>query len=146
MVNLYRMRQLMNRRSTRILWEIEKEQARATKITTVLTGMPRSGGNHDQVQDGAVKLVELKEAYGELMMELDQMREELKPLIDTIENEDLRAAMRLRYINGKRPEDIADAICLADRTIYRYLVRAENELCRRYPNKIIHGKIPSNCQ
>ena len=147
MVNLYRMRMLMSRKTVKILWRIEQEQARATKITTVLTGMPRGGGGgHDQVADGAVRLTELKEAYGEAIAELEQMQEELRPLIDTLENTDLRASMRLRYLKGYKPEEIADAISLADRTIYRYLLRAENELCRRYPDKVIHGNIPQSCQ
>ena len=146
MVNLYRMRQLMSRQTARLLWEIEQEEARATKITTVLTGMPRGGGQHDQVQEGAIKLVELKEAYSELLVELQEMRTELEPLIDTLENTDQRASMRLRYLKGYKPEQIADAINLADRTIYRYLVKAENELCRKYPKKVIHGRNPLNCQ
>ena len=38
MVNLYRMRQLL-RQTVKVQWRIEREQARATKVTTVLTGM-----------------------------------------------------------------------------------------------------------
>lgn len=146
MVNLYRMRQLMNRKTVSILWQIEQEQAKATKVTTVLTGMPRGGGQHDQVSSGAIKLAELKEVYSELITELETMRNELAPLIDTLDNIELRAAMRLRYLKGYKPEQIADAICLADRTIYRYLVKAENELCRNFPEKVIHGQLPSSCQ
>jgi DNA-directed RNA polymerase specialized sigma24 family protein len=146
MVNLYRMRMLMSRKTVNLLWRIEQEQARATKITTVLTGMPRGGKGSDQVADGAVRITELKEAYSESIAELEMMRQELLPLINTLDNVDLRAAMLLRYIKGRRPEEIADAISLADRTIYRYLLRAENELCRRYPDKIIHGQKPQNCQ
>jgi DNA-directed RNA polymerase specialized sigma24 family protein len=108
--------------------------------------MPRGGKGSDQVADGAVRITELKEAYSESIAELEMMRQELLPLINTLDNVDLRAAMLLRYIKGRRPEEIADAISLADRTIYRYLLRAENELCRRYPDKIIHGQKPQNCQ
>ena len=146
MVNLYRMRMLMTRRTIKVYWKIEQAQARATKITTTLTGMPRGGSGHDQVADGAIDITELKEQYEEIIGELSRMREELEPLISTIDNIDVRVAMHLRYIKGCRPEDIADAICLADRTVYRYLKRAENELCRRYPDKVIHGNLPQNCQ
>ena len=146
MVNLYRMRMLMNRKTVKILWKIEQAQATATKITAQLTGMPHGGAGYDQVSEGAIKISELKEAYGEVIAELSDMRDELEPLINTLDNVDLRAAMQLRYIKGYNPEEIADAICLADRTIYRYLMRAENELCRRYPDKVIHGNIPQNCQ
>ena len=139
-INLFRMRQLM-RQVPRKLWQIEQERAKATKITTVLTGMPRASGNHSQVEDGAIKLSELEAAYREVLDELETMRKALDPLISTIENADLRAAMRLRYIDGHRPETIADAIPLADRTVYRYLKRGENELCQRYPDQVRHDNL-----
>lgn len=135
MINLYRMRQLM-RQVPRKLWQIEQEEARATKITTVLTGMPRGGSGRNQVEDGAIKLAELKEAYAETLGELHYMRIELEPLISELDNTDDRAVMRLRYIQGFSPEDIAESIHRTDRSIYYYLSRAENEICRRHPEKV----------
>ena len=135
MVNLYRMRQLI-RQTVKVQWKLEQEEARATKITTVLTGMPRGGGNHDQVQDGAIKLTELKEAYSEVLNELEEMRKTLDPLINDLENPDDRAVIRLRYIKGFSPEDIADAICKTDRSVYYYLSRAEDQLVRKYPEDV----------
>ena len=44
--------------------------------------------------------------------------------------------MRLRYIKGFSPEDIAEAIHRSDRSIYYYLSRAENEICRKHPDKV----------
>lgn len=135
MVNLYRMRQLI-RQTVKVQWKLEQEEARATKITTVLTGMPRGGGNHDQVQDGAIKIAELKDAYREVLNELEEMRKVLDPLINSLENPDDRAVMRLRYIKGFSPEDIADAICKTDRSVYYYLSRAEDQLVRKYPEDV----------
>lgn len=135
MINLYRMRQLM-RQVPRKLWQIEQEEARATKITTVLTGMPRGGSGRNQVEEGAIKLAELKEAYAETLVELHYMRIELEPLISELDNTDDRAVMRLRYIQGFSPEDIAESIHRTDRSIYYYLSRAENEICRRHPEKV----------
>ena len=134
-INLYRMRQLM-RQVPRKLWQIEQEEARATKITTVLTGMPRGGSGKNQVEDGAIKLAELKEAYAEVLGELHYMRIELEPLIGELDNADDRAVMRLRYIQGFSPEDIAESIHRTDRSIYYYLSRAENEICRNHPEKV----------
>jgi DNA-directed RNA polymerase specialized sigma24 family protein len=142
MVNLYRMRQLM-RQVPRKLWQIEQEKAKATKITTVLTGMPRGGSGRNQVEDGAIKLAELKEAYEAVMNELHYMQIELIPLIDTLEDARLSAAMRLRYINGYSQNEIADAIYVADRSVRRYLMLAERELCKRYPDKIVMSS--ANC-
>ena len=135
MVNLYRMRQLM-RYTIKARWKVEKEMARATKITSTLTGMPRGGAGHDQVADGAIQIDEVKRAYRETLGELEQMQRELDPLIDNLENPDDRAVMRLRYIECYSPEDIAEAIHRTDRSVYYYLSRAEDQLTRKHPDKV----------
>ena len=135
MVNLFRMRNLM-RQTLKVQWKIEQEEAKATKTTTVITGMPHGGGGHDHVADGAISIAEIKSVYSEVLHELETMRYELEPLISTLENPDDRAVMRLRYIRGFSPEDIADAIHRTDRSIYYYLSRAEDQLARKYPDKV----------
>lgn len=135
MVNFYRMRQLM-RRTLKVQWKIEQEEAKATKITSVMTGMPHGGPGHDQVADGAISISEIKAAYKEVLDELEGMRKELDPLINSLDNPDDRAVMRLRYINGFSPEDIAEAINRTDRSIYYYLSRAEDQLARKFPDKV----------
>lgn len=135
MINLFRMRQLL-RQTVKVQWRIEQEEARATKITTVLTGMPRGGGQHDQVQDGAIRVAELKDAYREIMEELETAQAALDPLISELNDADDRAVMRLRYIKGFSPEDIAEAIHRTDRSVYYYLSRAEDQLARRFPDKV----------
>ena len=140
-INLFRMRQLM-RQIPRKLWQIEQERAKATKITTVLTGMPRASGNHSQVEDGAIKLAELEEAYADALKDLNEMRRLLVPLIDTLEDARLSATMRLRYINGYSQDEIAESIYVATRTVRRYLYQAEKELCQRYPDQVSADGIP----
>lgn len=135
MINLFRMRQLL-RQTVKVQWRIEQEEARATKITTVLTGMPRGGGQHDQVQDGAIRVAELRDAYREIMEELETAQAALDPLISKLEDADDRAVMRLRYIKGFSPEDIAEAIHRTDRSVYYYLSRAEDQLARRFPDRV----------
>ena len=134
-INLFQMRRLI-RETVKVQWRLEQERAKATKITTVLTGMPRASGNHSQVEDGAIRLADLQEAYAEVLSDLHDMRAVLDPLIDELENADDRAVMRLRYIKGFSPEDIAEAIHRSDRSIYYYLSRAENEICRKHPDKV----------
>lgn len=135
MINLYRMRQLL-RQTVKVQWRIEQEEARATKITTVLTGLPRGGSLHDQVQDGAIKIAELKDAYREIMAEIEAAQAALDPLISQLKDADDRAVMRLRYIKGFSPEDIAEAIHRSDRSVYYYLSRAEDQLARRFPDQV----------
>ena len=135
MVNLYRMRKLI-RDTVKLQWRREQATAKATKITAVLTGMPRGSGTGNQVEDGAIKISEVNDAYREVVDELEAMQKELDPLIDSLEKADDRAVMRLRYIKGYSPEDIADAIHRTDRSIYYYLSRAEDQLARNYPEKV----------
>jgi DNA-directed RNA polymerase specialized sigma24 family protein len=135
MINLFRMRQLL-RQTVKVQWRIEQEEARATKITTLLTGMPRGGGQHDQVQDGAIRVAELRDAYREIMEELETAQAALDPLISKLDDADDRAVMRLRYIKGFSPEDIAEAIHRTDRSVYYYLSRAEDQLARRFPDRV----------
>ena len=135
MVNLYRMRQEM-RKTLKVQWKIEQEEAKATKTTTVITGMPHGGGGHDQVADGAINILDIKAAYREVLESLERMRKELDPLIDSLDNPDDRAVMRLRYIKGFSPEDIAEAIHRTDRSIYYYRSRAEEQLARKHPDKV----------
>ena len=135
MINLFRMRQLL-RQTVKVQWRIEQEEARATKVTTVLTGMPRGGGQHDQVQDGAIRVAELRDAYREIMEELETAQAALDPLISKLDDADDRAVMRLRYIKGFSPEDIAEAIHRTDRSVYYYLSRAEDQLARRFPDRV----------
>lgn len=135
MVNLYWMRKRI-RDTVKIQWRIEQERSRAEKITTTLTGMPRATGNHSGVEDGAIRLSDLQDAYSETLAELERMKSELEPLIADLDNPDDRAVIRLRYLKGCSPEDIADAIHRTDRSIYYYLSRAENELVRKHPDKV----------
>lgn len=134
-INLFRMRKL-NRDTMKIQWRIEQEKARAEKSTTVITGMPRGGVEKDKVADGAVQIADLKETYREALEELQSMREMLDPLIDSLENVDDRAVMRLRYVKGYSPEDIAEAIHRTARSIYYYLDRAEDKIVKLYPDKV----------
>ena len=135
MVNLYRMRKLI-RDTVKMQWKVEQEQAKATRITTVITGMPRGSGNQSNVESGAIRISDLKEAYREVVNELNAMQAELDPIISDLTNADDRAVMRLRYIKGYSPEDIAEAIHRTDRSIYYYLSRAEDQLVRMHPDKV----------
>ena len=135
MVNLFRMRKLI-RDTVKLQWRKEQATAKATKITAVLTGMPRGSSTGNQVEEGAIKISEVNDAYREVVTELEAMQKELDPLIDTLGRADDRAVMRLRYIKGYSPEDIAEAIHRTDRSIYYYLSRAEDQLARMHPDSV----------
>ena len=131
-INLYRMRRLI-RETHKLLWKIERMQAYATKSSAALSELPWGRGNRSRVEEGAIRICELKEAYREALKELDDMRTTLDPMIDLLKNADDRAVMRLRYIKGFDPGDISGAICLTERMVYYILRRSEYTLTRMYP-------------
>ena len=135
MVNLSRMRMLIGY-ERRLQFRYQKKLANATKITTVLTGMPRATGNHSQVEDGAIELAEVEEAYHDVFDELKAMRAELRLLIRNLDNPDDRGIMQLRYIDGWDVKDIPDAVHLSERAMFYHLAGAERKLVQMYPDKV----------
>ena len=135
MVNLNRMRTLIGL-ERRLKFDRLKKLASATKITTVITGMPRGSGNHSQVEEGAIELADVEEAYREVLDELKQERAELGELLKSLDNPDDIGVMRLRYIDGYRLQDIPEAVNLSERAMYYHLAGAERKLARMYPDRV----------
>ena len=135
MVNLTRMRVLISY-ERRLRFKYQKKLASATKVTTQLTGMPRGSGNHSQVEDGAIELAEVEEAYRELLDELKGMRDELAKLLKCLDNPDDIGIMRLRYIDGMDLMAIPAAVNLSERAMFYHLSGAERKLIRMFPDKI----------
>ena len=127
MTDLRRMRQLMKRLPS-ILWEIERKEANATRVTSNITGMPRGGGGLNKTENARIKLIAVKDAYREALKELEELRIDLEPNLTQLTDEDERAIMRMRYIHGYEPEKIAEAVSYHPRTVYRKLKSAERKL------------------
>ena len=136
MVKLARMRQLI-KQIPPMVFQLNRAEANATTITTTLTGMPRGTDNHSKVEDGAILISALREAYTEAFDELNEMQDELEPLIDSLDDADCIAAMRLRYVMRYKPEEVAGDQYRDVRTVYRYLRRAEEQLIRMYPDRVV---------
>lgn len=135
MVNLSRMRTLIAYEQ-RLRFDRLKKLAKATKITTTITGMPRGSGTGNKIQDGAIELAEVEDAYREVLTELRSMREELEQLLPALDNPDDIGIMRLRYVDGNRLQDIPEAVCLSERAMYYHLAGAERKLVRMFPDRI----------
>lgn len=127
MVDLKRMRALINR-LPRELWMSEKALASATKMTSMITGMPRGGSSGNLQEERYIAYAEARDAYREVLQELSDMRNELEPMIDLLEDPDEKAAMRLRYLDGLRPAQIADRIFRTERCVFSYLKKAERHV------------------
>lgn len=128
MIDFVRMRWLI-RRVPKLEWDIEQKTAKATKITLVLTGMPKGKG-YNTADDAKIMLIVAKDAYREVIKELETMRAELNPKIEKLTDPDEKAAMRMRYMAGYSPEWIATAIHRTPRSVYMYLRHAENRILK----------------
>lgn len=71
---------------------------------------------------------ELEQQYARLVEELDGMARELEPMIESLEDADERVAMRLRYVERYRAEDVAYALAYCQRHTFRILERAEKRI------------------
>ena len=137
MVNLTKMRMLI-RHEQRLMRRKDRIFANATKVTTVLTGMPHGGnGNKSQVETGAIELAEVEESYREVLNELNTMREELEGMLVQLDDPDDIGIMRLRYIVGHYPEEIPDLVNLSRRAMFYHLSGAEKKLMRLFPDKVM---------
>ena len=135
MVNLSRMRILIDTEQ-RLRLDRLKKFAKATKITTTITGMPRGSGAGDKVAEGAMDLATVEEAYRGVMDELRTMRNELEQLLPSLDDPDDIGVMRLRYIYGWKLQSIPEAIHLSERAMFYHLAGAERKLMQMHPDKI----------
>ena len=135
MVKLNRMRFLIGY-ERRLQMRYLQELSDATKMTSTITGMPRGSSQQNQVENGAIKLAEVKDAYREVLFELRSMRAELEEYLPSLNNPDDIGIMRLRYMDGYDLKDIPGAVCLSERAMFYHLARAERTLARMFPGKI----------
>lgn len=135
MVNLNRMRTLIVYEQ-RLRFDRLKKLSKATKITTTITGMPHGSGTGNKVEEGAIALAEVEDAYREVIAELKAMREELSELLSALDNPDDIGVMRLRYMDGWKLQDIPDAVCISERAMYYHLAGAERKLVKMFPDRV----------
>lgn len=135
MINLRRMRHLIDRIVPDAEFRVERAMSKATKCTSVLTGMPRSGGG-GSAMDNSMELLEIvRGEYDRVSTELKTMQEALSPLIDALDDPLEHLAANLRYIKGLRPASVASCICYTDRHTFRILERAERKLEKMMEDK-----------
>lgn len=82
------------------LMVIQRAESRAEKVTSTISDMPHGSMKGSALEESVIRIDELKSAYQEVIDELNQRREDLKPIIAKLDDGDQRAVMRLRYIYG----------------------------------------------
>lgn len=123
--------------AARILEEIDNARENATRRTLLLDGMPHNRKGQSKVENGAVAVADLEAQHAELLASLERMRTELAEMICSVEDVDRRAVLRLYYLKGYKPEQIADGIGSCVRSVFRYMKDGKADLIRLFPGCVI---------
>ena len=86
--------------------EIDRLRAKLTKATAKLSDMPRGGSGGDWT-DADIKVLEMEDAIHAEIIELCRVKREVFELIETVEEEQLRTLLELRYRNYLSFEEVA---------------------------------------
>ena len=121
--------------AARILEEIDNAESHAERKTARFDGMPRDRNTRSKVEIGAVIAADLQTKHAELLAQLDEMKTELAEMLSSIDEVDRRAVMRLRYLNGYKPEQIAAGCVMSVRSVYRFMKLGTEELSKRFPDR-----------
>ena len=98
--------------------------ARATKVTTSLTGMPRGGKGSRE--DTYCDLVNLHPCFGEVdFIEFHKLLKEAYDQLMRIPDPFLRAVLSQRYILGKTPGEMMGTLMRSRPEVYRLIALAE---------------------
>lgn len=118
------MRELMNL-LPKARFRLEKAFSRATRVTGLITGTPACNTLQSPVERGYEQIEAARDEYQALYEELEALRAEAAPVIDTLENELERTAMRMRYIEGMSVTTISYRLAYSEKHIFRTLKAAE---------------------
>lgn len=125
-MNLRKFRILINR-YPRARFNVDRAMSRATKCTAVLTGMP-GGGSGSTIADGVELLMQAKAARDEIARQLRELRNELAPMLENLDDPLEKTVMRMRYMEGISVREIAYQLCYSERWIFKVLKEAERKI------------------
>ncbi len=118
------------RREDDILEEIQQLRMEKMFPATHMEGLPRVAGYSD-LSIYAAKVDELIRSLKRERLERIQLREKIERSIDQIRDEDEKAVIRYRYIQGMKWEDVCIKIGFSWKQTHRIHSNALNNLKRR---------------
>ena len=111
----------------RISEELQRWQDLATRISPSYSDMPHGGGS-DKVQTAAVEVAELTDKLNQKLHQAIMVQENIKKLLESLDDIKLRQLMFYRYINGMRWEEIAVRMDFNYRWVLRLHRKALNQI------------------
>ncbi len=127
MIDFRKMRKLINRLPM-ARFRVDQAKSRATRVTPVLTGMPRGSGGSSQVEEGAILIMIASEKYESMKAELKEMQDTLSPIIEGISDPLQKNVLRMRYMECRSVREIAYFLNYSEQHIFRILQRVERKL------------------
>ncbi len=123
-LNQYR---IMHIEIDQITKELQRWQDLATRISPSYSDMPHGGGS-DKVQTAAVEVAELTDKLNQKLHQAIMVQENIKKLLESLDDIKLRQLMYYRYINGMRWEEIAVRMDFNYRWVLRLHRKALNQI------------------
>ena len=123
-LNQYR---IMHIEIDQITKELQRWQDLATRISPSYSEMPHGGGS-DKVQTAAVEVAELTDKLNRKLHQAIMVQENIKKLLESLDDIKLRQLMFYRYINGMRWEEIAVRMDFNYRWVLRLHRKALNQI------------------
>lgn len=145
MTSFTRIRDLA-RQEERLRWAVQKQEAKATRITPTYSNAPKGGGSGQRMEEDTVKLILLKEQRDAVAKELAGERETLARYTKRLKDGTQRTAMALRYMKNLRISEIGEAMGYTERQVFRILRRAESQVIQWQKVKEGQKKDVSTCQ
>ena len=127
MIDFRKMRKLINRLPM-ARFRVDQAKSRATRVTPVLTGMPRGSGGGSQTEEGAILIMIASEKYESMKAELKKMQDTLSPIIEGISDPLQKNVLRMRYMECRSVREIAYFLNYSEQHIFRILQRVERKL------------------
>lgn len=123
-LNQYR---IMHIEIDQITKDLQRWQDLATRISPSYSDMPHGGGS-DRVQTAAVEVAELTDKLNQKLHQAIMVQENIKKLLESLDDIKLRQLMFYRYINGMRWEEIAVRMDFNYRWVLRLHRKALNQI------------------
>lgn len=137
-LNQYR---IMHIEIDQITKELQRWQDLATRISPSYSDMPHGGGS-DKVQTAAVEVAELTDKLNQKLHQAIMVQENIKKLLESLDDIKLRQLMYYRYINGMRWEEIAVRMDFN----YRWVLRLHRKALNQISEQAIESHIKTAIQ
>lgn len=99
--------------------EVEQLRSEATRITPLLSGMPRGQGDRQQLPRAVEAIIEAQSELQEQILRCEKVRREVVAVIDCVSSLRDYEILRRRYILKQNFQEISEAMYMSCRWIRR---------------------------